>query len=48
MLFDKGEHFVGESLPVSSDIHLEGRRFEQREMFLKEGVLFGKLTTRLG
>jgi hypothetical protein len=27
-LFDKGEHFVGESLPVSSDIRLKGRRFD--------------------
>jgi hypothetical protein len=27
-LFDKGDHFVGKSLPVSSDICLKGRRFE--------------------
>jgi hypothetical protein len=47
-LFDEGEHFVGKSLPVSSDICLEGRRFEQREMFLKEGLLFRKMMTRLG
>jgi hypothetical protein len=26
--FDEGEHFVGEGLPVSSDIPVEGRRFE--------------------
>jgi hypothetical protein len=48
VLFDEGGHFVGESLPLSSDICLEGRRLEQREMFLKEGVLFRKKTTRLG
>jgi hypothetical protein len=27
-LFDEGEHFVGKSLRVSSDIHAKGRRFE--------------------
>jgi hypothetical protein len=47
-LFDEGEHFSGKSLPLSSDIHVEGRRFEGGEMFLKEGVLFGKTTTRFG
>jgi hypothetical protein len=47
-LFDEWEHFSGKSLPLSSDICVEGRRFEGREMFLKEGVLFGKMTTRSG
>jgi hypothetical protein len=46
-LFDEGERFIGKSLPLSSDIRLESRRFEQREMFLKEGVIFGKKMTRL-
>jgi hypothetical protein len=45
-LFDEGEHFSGKSLPLSCDICEEGRRFEGREMFLKEGVLFRKTITR--
>jgi hypothetical protein len=34
-LFDEWEHFSGKSLPLSHDIHVEGRRFEGREMFLR-------------
>ena len=45
-LFDEWEHFSGKSLPLSCDIHVEGRGFEGREMFLKEGVLFRKMKTR--
>ena len=45
-LFDEWEHFSGKSLPLSRDIRVEGRRFEGRETFLKEGVLFGKMKTR--
>jgi hypothetical protein len=47
-LFDEGEHFSGKSLPLSSDIRDKGRIFEQREMFLNEGVIFGNMTTRFG
>jgi hypothetical protein len=47
-LFDEGEHFIGKTFPLSSNICLDGRRFEWRETFLKEGLLFKKMTTRLG
>jgi hypothetical protein len=33
-LFDKGEHFVGKSLPVSSDICLRGEDLNEEKCFL--------------